>query len=344
MHQNKKKQGKLIPGGNTETTMRTLADAAGVDVSTVSRALRNDPKISDEQKQRILSIAKESNYKKRKSTASQIAYFIDKRFFLLTSPFYNRVIEGIESESKRNGYSFQFNSLEPTSFSLEGVSLTGIAGMIITSCYHDEFISELKRFNVPMVLIDYYIPTERISSVLVDNVDGIYTAVCHLASFGHRRIAYMKGNVSDIGVRDRLAGFQRAVEALALDGDPGLVIGSDFGISNGYAAMKDFLASVSRPPTAVMCANDMLAIGAMEALKERGLAIPRDVSVMGFDDIDLATEVIPNLSTMHIPKQAMGRLAVQRLMEVIRGDQIDFDKIVVTPRLIVRSSTGAAPK
>lgn len=323
-----------------ETTMRKLAETAGVNVSTVSRALRNDPKISDELKNRILSIAKESNYKKRKTTASQIAYFIDKRFFLLTNPFYNRVIEGIESESKRNGYSFQFNSLEPNHFSLEGVSLTGVAGMIITSCYHDEFISEVKRFDVPMVLIDYYIPTERISAVLVDNIDGVFAAVSHLASLGHRRIAYMKGDVSDIGVRDRLTGFQRAVGSFGLDDDPGLVIGSDFGITNGFSAMKELLASVPRAPTAVMCANDMLAIGAMEALKERGLAIPGEVSVMGFDDVDLAREVIPTLSTMNIPKQTMGRLAVQRLLEIIRGERIEFDKIVVTPRLVTRDSTG----
>ena len=212
--------------------------------------------------------------------------------------------------------------------------------MIITSCYHDEFISEVKRFDVPMVLIDYYIPTERISAVLVDNIDGVFTAVSHLASLGHRRITYMKGDVSDIGVRDRLTGFKRAVESLGLHDDPGLVIGSDFGITNGYSAMKELLASALRAPTAVMCANDMLAIGAMEALKERGLAVPGDVSVMGFDDVDLASEVIPNLSTMNIPKQTMGRLAVERLMEIIRGERIEFDKIVVTPRLVIRDSTG----
>ncbi|MBN1838081.1 MAG: LacI family DNA-binding transcriptional regulator [Spirochaetales bacterium] len=323
-------------------TMKEIAEIAGVNISTVSRALNNDRAISEDVRRRIAGIAEEHEYKRRKVTGRNILYVIDKRFFLLTSHFYNRIIEGIEEETKKHGYVFQFNSLDPDQFTLGTISIKNIAGMIVTSWYHDDFIKEVRKIGIPLVLVDYYLPTEDISSILADKMDGVVKGAEYLHSLGHRRIAYLKGDIAVRGSGDRLLGFRRAAEMFDLDRDEGLIIDCGFSIQSAYEATKGFLESTQETPTAVMAVNDMVAMGAMEAIKECQLRIPEDISVLGFDDIDLASEVIPPLSTLHVRKHTMGRLAVQRLLEIIEGKTVEFSKIMLEPTLVARGSTGPA--
>ena len=320
--------------------MKEIARIAGVNISTVSRALNNDRAISEEVKQRIGAIAEQHDYKRRKVTGRNVLYVIDKRFFVLTSHFYNRVIQGIEEEVRKRGYVFQFGSLEPDQFTLGSLDIRNIAGMIVTSWYHDDFIREVHRIGVPMVLVDYYLPTRDISAILPDKMDGIAKGVEYLASLGHRRIAYLKGDTTAQGGADRLLGFHRAVKMFGLDPDGNLLIDCDLTIKSAYEATKGFLQATAEPPTAMMAANDIVAMGAMEAIKEQQLKIPEDISVLGFDDIELASQVIPHLSTMHVRKRTMGRLAVRRLMEIIAGKTVEYSKIVLEPTLVVRESTG----
>jgi DNA-binding LacI/PurR family transcriptional regulator len=321
--------------------MKQIAEIAGVNISTVSRALNNDKAISDEVKRRIHDIANTHNYQRRKTASKTISYVIDKGFFLLTSHFYNRIIEGIEAEVKSNGFAFQFNSLEPNQFMLGNINIKNIAGMIVTSWYHDDFIKEVKKIGIPLVLVDYYLPTEDIPAVLSDKIDGVIKAIEYLHSLGHQRIAYLQGDITVLGSKDRLVGYKRAVEMFGLDTDPDLIIPCDFKIKSAYQAMKKFLDSNPRQPTAVMGDNDIVAMGAMEAIKEQGLRIPENMSVIGFDDIDLASEVIPHLSTMHVKKRTMGQLAVQRLLEIIDNREVAYNKFFLKPKLVVRESTGS---
>ncbi len=137
--------------------------------------------ISSDVKNRIRDIAQKNNFKKRLTKVRNISYVIDKRFFFLTSHFYNRVIEGIEEEVKKHGYVFQFNSLDPNQFSLKNINIKNLSGMIITSCYHDDFIMEVIKTGIPVVLVDYYLPTEDINSVLIDNGDGIIKGIRYLS-------------------------------------------------------------------------------------------------------------------------------------------------------------------
>ncbi len=320
-------------------TMKEIARIAGVNVSTVSRALNNESTISSDVKRRIIHIAQKNNYKRRRQAGKNISYVIDKRFFHLTSHFYNRVIEGIEEELKNNNLIFRFNSLDPEEFSLTKINVNNLAGMIITSCYHDDFIIEVKKLGIPIVLVDYYLPTEDISSVLIDNIDGIIKGMRYLAGLGHKRIAYLKGDVNEIGSYDRFIGYRRAVQMFGLHDDENLIVDCDFSIKGAYSAMKRFLESAVDYPTAVFAVNDIVAIGAMEAIKEKNLSIPEDICVLGFDDIDLANEVIPRLSTMHVRKRTIGKLAVQRLLQLIGNEETEYSKILVSPVLCEREST-----
>jgi LacI family transcriptional regulator len=321
-------------------SMKDIAEIAGVDVSTVSRALAGEETISPETRTRVLQIAEEKGYKRRGARTRTVSYVIDKKFFLLTSHFYNRVIEGIEGEVTERGYTFHFQSLEPGRFALEALSMRNPSGIIVTSVYHDDMIRELKKAGIPTVLLDCYVPTEDVSAVLIDNMDGIIRGMQYLSSLGHRRIAYLAGDLQEIGSEDRLAGSRKAVRMFGLEDDPALVLESDFSISGAYQAMRRLLET-RQAPTAVAAVNDMTALGAMEAIKERAMRIPQDISVLGFDDISLADEVIPRLSTLHVPKRTMGRLAVQRLFRLMEGRYDEFGKILVSPRLVVRESTAA---
>ncbi len=322
--------------------MRDIARMAGVDVSTVSRALGGDAVISPATREKVLGIAAAHGYRRRASRSRTIAYVIDRRFFLLTSHFYNRVMEGVEAEVKSRGYAFQFQTLEPDQAGLDPAEVQRLAGVVVTSTFNDEPIRELIQAGLPLVLLDHYIPTEDVSCVLVDNTDGIIRGVRHLASLGHRRVAYVAGDLREIGSGDRLVGFQKAVRAFGLDPSTELVRECDFTIQGAYRAVKELLDS-GRPPTAVASVNDIAAIGAMEAIKGRGLRIPQDVSILGFDDIDLASQVVPRLSTMHVARRTMGRLAAQRLFRLLEGTRDEFTKVLVPPALTVRESTGPAP-
>jgi len=199
----------------------------------------------------------------------------------------------------------------------------------------------LKHIDIPLVLLDYYIPTEDIHTVLIDNADGILKACKHLSSLGHSRIAYLSGDSVETSAQERLFGFRRSQEIFGLDGDQDLVImNCKSRIDEGFEAMNAIL-KLPDLPTAVVAYNDLIAAGAMDAIKQRGLSIPQDISIVGFDDIGLASEVNPGLTTVHVPKRTMGIMAVQSLLQVIKGKEKPVKKMLVPTRLVIRDTTAA---
>ena len=168
--------------------------------------------------------------------------------------------------------------------------------MIITSCYHDDFIMEVIKTGIPVVLVDYYLPTEDINSVLIDNVDGIIKGMRYLSSLGHRRVAYLTGDINERGSRDRFSGYQKAVQMFNLEDDSKMILNCDFSIRGAYSVMKNFLSKRSDYPS-------------------------------------------PPLSTIHVRKRTMGRLSVQRLFRIVNSENIEYNKILVSPVLIEREST-----
>lgn len=322
--------------------MKFISEKMGVNVSTVSRALNNDPAISQELKAKIIEFSNKHGYKKRKSKVDHLLYIIDKNFFSSTSQFYNRIIEGIEEESKKYNLIFNFNALNSDKYTAENLNINfnKVAGVIITGSYHDDFIIEIKKMNIPIVLVDYYLPTENINSILIDNIDGIIIGIKYLSSLGHKKIGYLTGDYkNDIGSNDRFLGYLRAVEMFGLDKNDSLIINCDFSITSAYESMKSFLQNNKSYPTALMAVNDMVAIGAMEAIKEFGSKIPNDISILGFDDIALSNEIIPKLSTMHVKKKTMGRLVVKKLVKILGNEDLEFTKTILSPELLIREST-----
>jgi LacI family transcriptional regulator len=195
---------------------------------------------------------------------------------------------------------------------------------------------------VPVILVDYAEPTEDIDAILVDNVDGILRVAHHLAELGHRRVAYISGTIDSLASQERRHGFELARASYGFPVEEELVEECPESISGGFEAMQRILGRRAvRWPTAVIAYNDMVALGAMDAIKQKGLAIPASMSIVGFDDITLSAEVMPPLTTAAVPKELMGRLAVETLFHTIAGQTHFTKKILLPTHLVVRGSTGA---
>ncbi|MEW5815693.1 MAG: LacI family DNA-binding transcriptional regulator [Spirochaetota bacterium] len=328
-------------------TMNEIAKKLNISIATVSRALSGKADtVEEETRKAIFEAVERYGYKKRKSIGKSIAFVIDEDTFNLSSNFYASIISGIEEALIHHKYYFQFHSINKKKFDLTRINLNfnDLAGLIMVGVYHDDFVLKLKHIGIPIVLLDYYIPTEDIPAILIDNTDGILKACKYLAALGHRRVAYLSGDSVETSAQERLHGYQRALKLYNLIDDPELVVEDcKSRIDEGFQSTNIIL---SRPdlPTAILAYNDIIAVGAMDAIKQRGFSIPKDISVIGFDDITLASEVNPALTTIHVPKRTMGGLAVKRLLEYINGKNDPVQKMFVPTRLVIRATVTPPSK
>jgi len=326
-------------------TMNEIAQKLNLSIATVSRALSGKVAntVSEETRKAIFEAVEKYGYRKRKTIGKSVAFVIDKDSFNLSSQFYALIISGIEEELIKSKYFFHFNSIEHEKFDLTKINLNfnDLAGIIMVGVYHDDFVLKLKHIDIPLVLLDYYIPTEDIPAVLIDNADGILKSCKYLSSLGHTRIAYLSGDGVETSAQERLYGFRRSQQMFGLDVDQDLVVmDCKSRIDEGFEAMNAIL-DLARLPTAVVAYNDLIAVGAMDAIKQRGLSIPQDISMVGFDDIGLASEVNPCLTTVHVPKRTMGIMAVKSLVQLVKGKEEPVKKVLVPTRLVIRDSTAA---
>ena len=328
-------------------TMREIAGAQGVSIATVSRVLSgSEDSVSEEVRRSIMQTAERLGYQPRRKIGRTVAFLIDTELFNLSSLFYTNIISAAEKEAAVRRYVFQFSAIPRGEVPLDRLHLrfNDLAGVVIVGTYDRDFLLRLRSQRIPVILVDYAVPTEDIDAILVDNVDGIMRAAKHLAELGHRRVAYISGTIDSLSSQERRHGFDLARAAYGLLEEPDLVEECPESMSGGFEAMQRILGrrGVQRP-TAVIAYNDMVAIGAMDAIKQQGLVIPEEMSIVGFDDISLSAEVMPPLTTVQVPKELMGRLAVETLFHTIAGRSHFTRKILLPTRLVVREST-AAPK
>lgn len=324
-------------------TMNEIAAKLNLSIATVSRALSGKNEgVSEETRSAILAAAEEFGYQKRRVVGKSVAFVIDKDLFNSSSQFYAGIISGVEEELIKNRYYFQFNSVDAEGFDLAKINLnfSDLAGVIMVGIYHEDFVLKLKNMDVPMVLVDENIPSESFQTVLIDNTDGIIRACKYLAELGHTRVAYLSKEKNEASAYERYYGFRHSSELFGFDKDERLVAESQMRIDSAFESMMTILERLDEPPTAVLAYNDIIALGAMSALQQYGLSIPSDVSVVGFDDIRLARESVPPLTTVHVPKKLMGAVAVQRLLHVIQGQSEPLNKVLIPTKLKIRESTA----
>jgi len=327
-------------------SIKDIARAANVSYSTVSRALRNSPLVSTETAGLIRKIADEQGY-----TVSAVARsLVTKRTHTIgvvvtnvADPFVGEVVSGIEEVAQALGYSVLLASCHADpDREVRAVRLLHerrVDGILVNSSRVGAlYMPLLAKMNVPIVLINNHHPGEFIFSVTIDNLNAGRDATRHLVELGHRRIGYLGNQFGLQADTDRFAGYRQVLEEADIGFQPELVTHGDGRPEGGMRGMEGLLALAERP-TAVFCYNDMQAMGAMRGARLHGLRVPHDLSIVGLDDVFLASYTDPPLTTIQQPMQEMGRLAAKILLDLFSGGN-PASRLIVPGKLIVRQSTA----
>lgn len=334
-------------------SIKDIAREAQVSHSTVSRALSDSPLVSANTKARIQQLAREMGYSPDAQARSLVmgrTQTVGVVVTTITDPFIAEVVQSIETTAYDYGYSVILTSSGSKSkreiAAVQMLQSKRVDGVIVTSSRVGAlYQGPLEQLGVPIVLINSHRRQTSPStfSVNVDNRHGAHTATRYLIDLNHRRIAYVGGRLHHSDDEERQAGYRDALAQAGIAFDPQLMVAGNGRASGGERALPQ-LRSLTDPPTAVLCYNDMTAVGLLRAARETGLAVPDELSVVGFDNIPFASYVMPSLTTLAQPKSEMGRIAMRMVLSLIgdeRVDPIDKANVVVQGRLIVRQSSGA---
>ncbi|MBY6038205.1 LacI family transcriptional regulator [Fictibacillus nanhaiensis] len=322
-------------------TIYDIAKKTGYSTTTVSKALNNYSDVSEKTKQKILQAVEDMGYLPNahaQSLSTKKSWTIGVMFSEanevgMKHPFFSAIIESFRKHAEREGYDLIFASrnLRNRDISyLEHFSYRAVDGIVvICSDPQDTQVQEMINSNIPIVVID--MNNQNCSLVYSDNIEGGKLAVNYLHSLGHTKIAHIAGDSSTDAGAERIKGYKKAMKDLNLPILEGhLTNGGLFSINEGKAAMEKLL-SLKDVPTAVFVAGDHMAIGAMEAIKEKGLRVPEDISIIGYDDIEMAAYVTPKLTTIKQDTEMIGFEAAQLLMKQI----LQKKKMVISKKIPV---------
>lgn len=330
-------------------SIKDVARAAGVSISTVSRALTNSPLVNQETAARIKRIAEEVHY-----TASAVGRglvtgktrAVGVVVTTITDPFVGEVVGGVEEVANEHGYTMLLACAHADPHreiaivrSFEERRLDGV--LVAASRVGALYLPQMSAMKVPVVLINRFHPGDFTYSVMIDNVAAANVATRHLIELGHRRIGYVADRFGLQSDTDRFAGYREALAEADLPFRPELVAHGDGEPRGGMQAMQKLL-SLRERPTAVFCYNDMSALGALRALQRRQIQVPQEVSLVGFDDLFFASYMQPPLTTIRQPMRKIGRHAMTLLLRLLAGEQVE-EMVAVKGKLIVRSSTAGVP-
>lgn len=328
-------------------TIRDVAARAGVSIATVSRVLNASGPVREETRARVEQVAAELNFTPHGAARSLITRRTDTFGVVLPDlfgEFFSEVIRGMDPLARGRGYHLLLSSSHDNRREIEFAlqAMRGrVDGLIVMSPnVSARALASCLPGDVPVVLLNCEAADGARDAINVDNFGGARAMVLHLAGLGHRRIAMVGGSAGNFDARERQRGYRAALAEAGLAADPALEAAGDFTELGGWRAALE-LARLDPRPTALFCANDSMAVGAMSALRGLGLGVPADVAVAGFDDIPLSRLVTPTLTTARVRITDLGRRALERLVEAIDGTSVETAPEIIQPELVVReSSTG----
>ena len=342
-------------------TIYDVAKKAGVGIGTVSRVINNSPQISPSTREKVLKVIRELKYqpsamaqglarKKSNIIACVVPFF--------TGYFYFEVLNGIQQALSTYGYDlilYHVDKLEKKEEILKRTTRQRkVDGVLLISLpISDKLVNKFRESKLPIVLVDSY--NDELDSITIENKQGAYIATEHLIALGHRRIGMINGCLSSVPAINRLEGFKSALSKYSIsyneymvisansNGDPEVIQNDGFNKKAGYKAMNQLLALNDDRPTAVFISSDIQAAGAIKAIQEHQLNIPKDISIIGFDGIELSGYL--GLTTMKQPMFEMGIIAVDRLIEKIQHPGITngIFKKLFHPRLNARETCRMNP-
>jgi DNA-binding LacI/PurR family transcriptional regulator len=343
-------------GEITPMRLRDIAREAGVSESTVSRVINNKPsRVAGETRRRILEIAESGQYRPNRHAVSlatgqqyrTLGLFVRQQAGSTRSFYFSEVSSGILDAAAAKGMDVNLvmvRDMAPMPLK-DLVAEHHLAGAILLSLdFGADAAQRCAEAGIPTVFIGSGKSAAEVLAVSCDNEAGACAATNHLVRLGHRRIGHIAGPENNGAAKERRSGYLRALCEAGLPADPALVAPGDLTEDGGRAAMAALL-DMPQPPSAVFCCNDSSAVGAMTAIKERGLLIPDDVAVIGFDDAPMTSFVDPPLTTVHQPIYEMGQRAAELLIARIeRGTETAIPphaRTVLKTHLVQRGSCGA---
>ncbi len=331
-------------------TINEIAQKANVSTATVSMVLNNKPGISYATREKVLKIVEEygyslpplkKNYSRNKGKI-QLAIYKKHAKIIGDTPFFQALIEGIESKARHNSYQLTFNYLScqsDTDTIIADMRENAIDGMILlgTEMEEQDFIRFTKT-DIPILLLDSYFLNVNANYITIDNINGVYKATRHLLENGHRQIGYLKSSILIQNFKERYEGYMKALSKEGIVPDALYSVPLRPSMDGAYEDMLRYLSQNAQLPTAFVADNDIIAFGAMKALKEKNIRIPEDVSIVGFDDMPFCTMIEPKLTTINVDKNALGQLAVENLIQMMNRKNKIFSKTTLEVTLIQRES------
>jgi LacI family repressor for deo operon, udp, cdd, tsx, nupC, and nupG len=329
--------------------IQDVAKLADVSTATVSRALATPERVSPEARARVLEAIVKTGYVPNpaaRTLRSQKTYMVLVVLPDLANTFFSKILRGIEETLFEAGYGMIISDLDGSPEKEAHFAAFTAAGRVDGAILLNGHLfgqsregeGKPARISIPLVALCEAIPGADIPQIEIDNRAAACRMTQHLASLGHRRIAYVSGPAANILERERFQGFKDGLESAGLPFDPALVLPGDYTIEAGMQAGRDLVAR-SDWPTAVFCTSDEMAIGLMRTLFSAGLKVPDDISVAGFDDIEFAAVAEPSLTTIHQPRRELGQAAASALIDLLQG-RPSPKRIRLETELVIRDSVA----
>lgn len=326
------------------TTIRTISEATGFSPATVSNALNNKRGVNPATTETIMRVARELEYFEE-PILKRILFVMYKTNGLITddTPFFNLIMDGFQNECKRLGFEMVMQYLDRREEDFEKrvheLTKNSQATVVLVGAeLMDEDFHFFENAKCTLLTLDYWNETMDCNGILINNEDAVIKAIHYLAEKGHEEIGYLRGAFRIKAFEAREAGYQRGMSLHRLTCDPANSITVSVTMDGAYQDMQAYLRTQPKLPTAFFADNDMIALGCMKAMLEAGIQIPEQVSIVGFDDLPFSEISTPRLTSLRVPKQAMGEMAVQRIVEMRKAEQAIKTKILVCPDFIERDS------
>ena len=331
--------------------IKQVANRAGVSASTVSRAINRPQMVDVQTAERIRQVIQEFNYVPN-GQARALVSGKTRMFGLIISdisnPFFPEVVKSFDQAAIRHSYDvlvantdFRVDRLERCVAKMVERQVDGLA--IMTSELDNRHLTDLYRRGTPMVLLDWGEVRPLVSRLAVDYEKGVAEAIRHLVSLGHKKIAFISAPLDLKSIRARQSAFFKCLRELQIPQFRQVAMEGNHGVEGGESVMRGLLAQPDRP-TAVLATSDIIAVGALRAIAAAGLQVPRDISLIGFDDIELCQYMQPPLTTIRLSRDELGREAFDVLYRTVEGGETRGQEIQINTALVLRESTGPAPR
>ena len=344
-------------------TMKQIAELHGVSVNAVSLALNNKPGVSDEMRSKILRTAEETGYLESKDkyvrtfSRMNLCVMMQKKYSRDMN-FYGRVLYAVVEEAKKKGYDILMNFFDDNHLEIPAmISDHRVAGIIIIGKIKDENIAKLQIYNIPIVLVDHASLTKSVDSVLTDNKLGGFIVTKYLIEKGFQKIGFFGELKYSLSIKERFFGFKEALGSFGAEhGIINMAVEEYIGqysvtedieeavLSNDINKIIDCIKGIDYLPQVYICSNDKAAILLLTSLQTLGYHAPNDISVVGFDNIDMCEKINPKLTTVNVNKEMMGKRAVERLIYRIAHRNSISENTVIGVNLVERDSVGIPSK